>query len=43
MTETPLDVLHDHHKDSFSHVREREKQRDRLFLVLIGLLALLSL
>ena len=43
MTETPLDVLHDHHKDSFSHIREREKQRDRLFLVLIGLFALLSL
>ncbi len=43
MTETPLDVLHDHYKDSFSHIREREKQRDRLFLVLIGLFALLSL
>lgn len=43
MTETPLDVLHDHYKDSFSHIREREKQRDRLFLILIGLFALLSL
>ncbi len=43
MSETPLDVLHDHYKDSFSHIREREKQRDRLFLVLIGLFALLSL
>ena len=43
MTETRLDVLHDHYKESFSHIREREKQRDRLFLVLIGLFALLSL
>jgi hypothetical protein len=47
MTENPeqqrLDVLHDHYKESFSHVREREKQRDWLFLILIGLFALLSL
>lgn len=36
-----MDVLHDHYKESFSHIREREKQRDRLFLVLVGLFALL--
>lgn len=36
-----LDILHDHYKESFSHIREREKYRDRLFLVLIGLFALL--
>ncbi len=36
-----LDVLHDHHKVSFEHIREREKQRDRLFLILISLLGLL--
>ncbi len=44
MAEQPeqrLDVLHDHYKESFSYVRERERQRDRLFLVLIGLFALL--
>lgn len=41
MSESRLDVLHDHYKESFSHIREREKQRDRLFLVLIGLFALL--
>lgn len=44
MTEQPeqrLDVMHDHYKESFSYIRERERQRDRLFLVLIGLFALL--
>lgn len=40
--DAPLEILHDHHKDSFSYIREREKQRDRLFLILIGLFALLS-
>jgi hypothetical protein len=40
---TRLDVLHDHYKETFSYIREREKQRDRLFLVLIGLFALLVL
>lgn len=42
-TETRIDVLHDHYKESFSYIRERERQRDRLFLVLIGLFALLVL
>ena len=32
-----LELLHDHHKDSFSWIRERERQRDRLFLIAIGL------
>lgn len=36
-----LEVLHDHHKDSFSYIRDRERQRDRQFLILIGLFALL--
>jgi hypothetical protein len=36
-----LEILHDHHKDSFENIREREKQRDRLFLILISLLGLL--
>lgn len=37
-TDKELAVLHDHHKDSFSLIRDREKQRDRLFLILIGVL-----
>lgn len=37
-----LELLHDHHKDSFSYIRERERQRDRLFLILIGLFAALT-
>ncbi len=38
-----LEVLHDHYKESFSHIREREKQRDRLFLFLIALIGVLFL
>jgi len=38
-----LEILHDHYKESFSHIRERERQRDRLFLVLIVVLGLLFL
>lgn len=37
-----LEVLHDHYKESFSYIREREKERDRLFLVLIALFVLLA-
>lgn len=44
MKEQPrLEVLHDHYKESFSYIRERERLRDRLFLALIGLFALLVL
>lgn len=42
MTDQQLEILHDHYKDSFAQVREREKQRDRLFLFFIALFALLS-
>ncbi len=42
MTDESLDILNDHYKDSFSHIRERETLRDRLFLVLIGLFGLLA-
>jgi len=38
---THLEVLHDHYKDSFNWIREREKQRDRLFLIIITLIGLL--
>ena len=36
-----VEVLHDHYKDSFFHIREREKQRDRLFMILITILGFL--
>jgi hypothetical protein len=38
-----LDVLHDHYKESFGRVRELERSRDRNFLWLIVLYALLAL
>jgi hypothetical protein len=43
VTDQQLEILHDHYKDSFAQIREREKQRDRLLLVLIGLIGLLSI
>jgi len=43
MNEALANLLHDHYKDTFSHVRERERQRDRLFLIVLGLLGLLLL
>lgn len=43
MDDAKLELLHDHHKDSFSRIRERESQRDRLFLVLVALYALLTI
>ncbi len=42
MGEKQLEVLHDHYKETFALIREREKQRDRLTLILIGLFALLA-
>jgi len=40
---TKLEVLHDHYKESFSHIREREKQRDRLFAIIIAYISILFL
>ena len=40
---TKLEVLHDHYKESFLHIHEREKQRDRLFLFVIALIGVLFL
>lgn len=40
MNESTINILYDHYKDSFSHIRERERQRDRLFLYVLGLLGL---
>lgn len=38
-----LEVLHDHYKETLARQREMEAARDRLFLWVIGLFALLSL
>lgn len=38
-----LEILHDHYKETFARIREEERSRDRLFLSLIGLFALLCL
>ena len=42
-TEKQLDILHDHYKETFARMRASEKSRDRLFVFVIGLFALLSL
>ena len=36
-----LEILHDHYKESFLYIREREKQRDRLFMFVIALIGVL--
>lgn len=41
MSEALATLLHDHYKDTFSHIRERERQRDRLFLIVLGFIALM--
>lgn len=43
MDDSTIQILHDHYKESFAYIREREKQRDRLFLILIALFGLLAL
>lgn len=43
LTEKQIDILHDHYKETFARLREAEATRDRLFLWVIGLFALLSL
>lgn len=43
LSEKQLEVLHDHYKETFARIRSAEVSRDRLFLFLIGLFALLSL
>jgi len=37
------DILHSHYKDSYDRIREREKQRDCLFLLVVALLGLIAL
>jgi hypothetical protein len=43
LTEKQLDVLHDHYKETFARLKEMEASRDRMFIWLIALFALLSL
>ena len=43
MDSSDLGILHDHYKESFSRILEREKQRDLLFLVLVAILGALFL
>lgn len=38
-----LEVLHDHYKETFEIICNREKVRDRLFLLVVGLIGLLFL
>ncbi len=43
LTDKQLEILHEHYKETFARLRESETLRDRLFLWLIGLFALLIL
>lgn len=43
ITEKKLEILHDHYKETFARIREVETSRDRLFLWVIGLFAVLAL
>lgn len=43
LTDKQLEILHDHYKETFARMREVEALRDRLFLWVIGLFALLIL
>jgi hypothetical protein len=38
-----VNALYDHYKDTYTSIRERERERDKLFLLLIGIFALLAL
>src|SRR5829696_4454436 len=42
MEDAQREILHDHYKETFQYIRQRETLRDRLFLVLIGLYAILA-
>jgi len=41
--DTKLEILHDHYKESFSYIREREEKRDRLFVFVIAVIGVLFL
>lgn len=42
-SEKQLEILHDHYKETFARLREAEASRDRLFLWVIGLFAILTI
>lgn len=42
MEDAQREILHDHYKETFQYIREREHLRDWLFLILIGVYALLA-
>ncbi len=42
LTDKKLEILHDHYKETFARLQQIESNRDRLFLWVIGLFALLS-
>jgi len=41
MDSLKLNILHDHYKETFSHIRERERQRNRLFVLIVALIGIL--
>lgn len=43
MNDIKLNILHDHYKESFLYIRNRENQRDRLFVLIIALIGILFL
>ncbi len=43
MNESQVSLIYDHYKDTFFHIRDRERQRDRLFFFVIALLGFLVL
>jgi hypothetical protein len=43
LSEAKLTLLHEHYNQTFSLIREREKQRDNLFLVMVALFGVLFL
>jgi hypothetical protein len=38
-----LEILHDHYRESFLYIYDREKQRDKLFLIIIALVGVVFL
>ncbi|MFA5747461.1 MAG: hypothetical protein WC926_05350 [Candidatus Paceibacterota bacterium] len=41
--DTKIEIIHDHYKETFSYIREKEKKRDFLFIIIIALIGILFL
>jgi hypothetical protein len=41
MDKDTLQILHDHYKDTFSHIQQYLKLRDKLFLLILGVITLM--